>query len=81
VSEHCGAESHAGRTEGRKEALRSQDLSKRNKLDFGMKEDMESRIGVWSEVGLGSGESEVLGKAREWAMLKQGQGRADGWTR
>jgi hypothetical protein len=52
-------------------------------LEVGMEEDMESRMGVWSEVGFGSGEREVLGKAKEWSRLTKALSRrariGDGW--
>lgn len=64
-----GASDHSERTEGRKERLRSHEFLNRKIEEAGIREEMDRRIGVWSEVGLGRGEREVLGKAREWSRL------------
>jgi hypothetical protein len=49
-----GACCQAGRIDGRKAWFQSHAFSKRKKAGFGIFVDMVRRIGVWSEVGLGT---------------------------
>lgn len=63
VSGLAGVSAQAGRIEGRKDCLWSHAFSNLKIVDFGIAVDMERRIGVWSEVGLGWGSKEVDGNA------------------